>query len=102
MAVVYVSPKAVEDLDGIKDYIENSLKSPHTAKLTVLKIIGTYEKLADYPELGSELQGVSASLRCYRHLKSGNYIIFYRLNDGNVYVIRVLHKMMDFLKILVL
>ena len=43
MALVYVSPKAAEDLDGIKGYIENELKSPQAAKSTVLKIIDAYE-----------------------------------------------------------
>ena len=101
MALVYVSPKAAEDLDGIKGYIENELKSPQAAKSTVLKIIDAYEKLADYPELGGELRAASVSLKCYRHLRACNYIIFYRIKDGDVYVIRILHETMDCLKILI-
>ncbi len=39
MASVFISPKAVEDLDGIKDYIEIELKSPQAAKNVVKRII---------------------------------------------------------------
>lgn len=101
MAFVYLSPKAVEDLDGIKDYIEKKLKSPQAAKSTVLKIIDAYEKLADYPELGSELQVAAVSLKYYRHLRANRYIIFYRIEGENVYVIRILHDSMDCLKLLI-
>ncbi len=47
MALIFISPKAVEDLDGIKDYIENRLKNPIVAKRAVLRIIDAYGVLAD-------------------------------------------------------
>jgi len=101
MASVYVSPKAVEDLDNIRDYIKEELKSPQAAKEVVLKIISAYEMLANFPEMGSCLETRDASLQCYRHVPAGNYIVFYRIEDDNVYVVRILHCLMDYVKILV-
>ncbi len=100
MALIFISPKAVEDLDGIKDYIENRLKNPIAAKRTVLRIIDAYGVLADYPELGSLLQTSNKSLNQYRHLIADNYIVFYRIENGNVYIVRILHRLMNYLKIL--
>ena len=39
MASVFISPKAVEDLDGIKDYIEIELKSPQAAKMSLRELL---------------------------------------------------------------
>lgn len=100
MASVFVSPKAVEDLDGIKDYIEIELKSPQAAKIVVKKIIDGYEKLAEFPELGAEIETTNAFLKCYRHLVVDNYVVFYRVESGDVFVVRILHRLMDYLKIL--
>lgn len=59
----------VEDLDSIKNYIENDLTT-------------------------------SKPLKIYRHLVVENYAVFYRIEDGNVYVVRILNRLMDYLKIL--
>ena len=39
MAEIVFSPKAGEDLDGIKEYIETELKSPVAANNRVLEIL---------------------------------------------------------------
>lgn len=101
MAVVYVSPKAVEDLDDVKEYIENKLKSPQAAKNVVRKIIEAYEDLAEFPELGSDLETTNVALKFYRHIVVDNYIVFYRVHLGDVYVVRILHWLMDYLKFLI-
>lgn len=96
-----MSPKAVEDLDGVKEYIENELKSPQAAKNAVKKIIDAYEGLAEFPELGSELETTNVVLKSYRHIVVDNYIVFYRVHLGDVYVVRILHWLMDYLKFLI-
>ena len=52
MFEVKVSPQAAEDLLEIKNYIENELQNPIAAQNTVLKIVETYEDLANFPETG--------------------------------------------------
>lgn len=98
---MYMSPKAVEDLDGVKEYIENELKSPQAAKNAVKKIIDAYEGLAEFPELGSELETTNVALKSYRHIVVDNYIVFYRVHLGDVYVVQILHWLMDYLKFLI-
>ncbi|MCF0217355.1 MAG: type II toxin-antitoxin system RelE/ParE family toxin [Fibrobacteraceae bacterium] len=100
MAKLFVSPRAVEDLDNIRDYIKNELKSSQAAKNTVLKIISNYEQLALFPELGASLKTIDESLQRYRHLVVGSHVVFYRIEGGNIYIIRILHSQMDFLKTL--
>ena len=50
MFEVKITPQAAEDLLEIKNYIENELQNPIDAKNTVLKIVETYENLAEFPE----------------------------------------------------
>lgn len=100
MAALFVSPKAVEDLDGIKDYIENDLKSPQAAKKTIANIICGYEKLSHFPELGAEIETGNPRLTNYRHLVVENYVVFYRIEHGDVYVVRILNRLIDYLKVL--
>ena len=52
MFEVKVSPQAAADLLEIKNYIENELQNPIAAQNTVLKIVETYEDLANFPETG--------------------------------------------------
>ena len=52
MPVIIFSPKASEDLDSIKTYIESELSSPQAANEKVLEILDAINNLAVFPEIG--------------------------------------------------
>lgn len=49
---------------------------------------------AHFPQIGRRYETVSGiELRCYL---SGRHVIFYRIEDDGIFIIRVLHGRMDF------
>ena len=52
MPVIIFSPKASEDLDEIKAYIESELGSPKVACKKILEILDAIDNLAVFPDFG--------------------------------------------------
>ena len=100
MPSVVFSPKASEDLDSIKAYIESELGSPQAANEKVLEILDAIDNLAIFPEIGPSLKGKIDSLSRYRCLSVSNCIVFYRIELDQVLIIRILNSRMNYLKIL--
>ena len=100
MPVIIFSPKASEDLDSIKTYIESELGSPQTANEKILEILDAINNLAVFPEIGPSLKGKIDSLSRFRCLSVSNCIVFYRVELDKVLVVRILNNRMDYLKIL--
>lgn len=94
------SPDALNDLDEIFDYIQNELQNPAAAQRTVTGILNAVEKLRDFPEMGSLLSSVTGIESDYRHLVCGSYIAFYRVDDANVFIDRILYGGRDDVRIL--
>jgi len=97
---IKLSPKAIEDLQEIKSYIENDLQNSIAAKNTLNKIISTYEDLSLFPESGIPVQKNVPFATDYRFVLANNYSIFYRIENNTVFVIRILYSKRDFLSIL--
>ena len=100
MFEVKITPQAAEDLLEIKNYIENELQNPIAAKNTVLKIVETYENLAEFPETGIPVERYVLFPTDYKFVLANNYSIFYRIEDKIVRVIRILYSKRDFVRIL--
>ena len=100
MPVIIFSPKASEDLDSIKTYIDSELGSPQAANEKVLEILDAINNLAVFPEIGPSLKGKVDSLSRFRCLSVSNCIVFYRIGFDKVLVVRILNSRMDYLKIL--
>ncbi len=99
---LHIYPKAIQDIDGILDYIANQLHNPTAA----IKLIDDFE---------SALETVCAMPLCcplanneyvkeknLRKLIVNNYIVFYRAKaeTEQIEVLRVLYGMMNFKDIL--
>lgn len=97
---IKLSPKAIEDLQEIKSYIENDLQNPIAAKNTLNKIISTYEDLSILPESGIPVQKYVPFATDYRFVLANNYSIFYRISNEDILIIRILYSKRDFLNIL--
>jgi len=100
MFEVKVSPQAADDLLEIKDYIENELQNPIAAQSTILKIVETYEDLANFPEIGIPVEKYIDFPTDYKFVLANNYSIFYRIEGKIVRVVRILYSRRDFVRIL--
>jgi plasmid stabilization system protein ParE len=100
MAKLHVTPEAQDDLHGIKEYISVELENPIAATNMVSKIAEAMRGLINFPDRGAPLSSITDRPNNYRFLICGSYLVFYRHEDGNVYVVRVLYGRRDYMKIL--
>ena len=94
------SPLAQQDLDGIYQYISQTLHNPPSAKKIVMDILDGTEKLESFPFIGSIVEGLPAETGEYRVIGIHNYLVFYRVTAGHIFVDRVLYKRRDYLPLL--
>lgn len=94
------SPMALNDLDGIWDYIEKELCNSNAAKNTVERIMHSVDQLEVFAEIGTPLSSIIEIENDYRFLISGNYMVFYRVRDKEVYIDRILYRRRNYLSIL--
>lgn len=88
------------DLDEIWDYISSRLQNPGGAQRIVDEILDAVDQLAMFPELGTPLSSLADVVSDYRFLVTGNYLTFYRVQDSDIYVDRILYGRRDYLRIL--
>ena len=88
-----IMPMAEEDLDGIFDYIANTLEAPVAANRLMAKIEKSIQGLADAPRTGSKCRDEALDKKGYRKLIVDNYIAFYLVHDEEqvVIVMRVIY-----------
>ena len=94
------SPLAVQDLQEIKNYITLELASPLAAQNTLQKILHRLTRLQNYPRSGALLSAIIRINTDYRYLVCENYLAFYRYENKNIYITRILHSKRDFLTVL--
>lgn len=100
MAKINFTPEALDDMRGIKAYITDELCSEQSAINAIQKIMKRIRQLADFPEIGALLSSVISFDVPYRFLVCGNYTVFYKVENENVNIVRVLYSRRNFLKIL--
>lgn len=100
MVKLKISPEAKNDLAELKGYISQELCNPQAAVELTAMIIKKIRGLSEYPEIGASLSSVVDIQTDYRFLVCANYLIFYRYEDGVVFVSRILYGRRDYLHIL--
>ena len=95
-----ISPKAKDDLAEIKGYISQELCNPQAALNLVSRITKKIRELLEHPRIGTPLSSVMDIQTDYRFLVCANYLIFYRYEDGIVFVSRILYGRRDYTRIL--
>lgn len=100
MNALHISPAAQADLTEIKAYITEELENPIAAVSTVQRITKAIRALSANAFMGTPLSAVTDINSDYRYLVSGNYMVFYRAYDADVFVDRVLYGRRDYLRIL--
>jgi addiction module RelE/StbE family toxin len=97
-----IMPMAEEDLDGIFDYIVNTLEAPVAANRLMVKIEKAIQTLRDTPRIGPKCRDEILRKKGYRKLIIDNYIVFYLLNDEEriVIVMRVIYGRRNYIALL--
>ena len=94
------SPLSQNDLLEIQTYIEDDLQNPSAAVNIIKGIITKIRKLIAFPYMGAPLSSIIDVETDYRYLICGNYITFYRYENDTIFIIRILYKRRDYVKIL--
>jgi toxin ParE1/3/4 len=85
--------QAGSDLDGIWYYVATKSGSLDVADRLIDSITDRFSLLARYPNLGrARDEDLREGLRSF---PAGEYIIIYRIQDGDVVILRVLHASRD-------
>ena len=100
MTKIKFSPEAISDLQQIKAYIIDELCNEQAALNTIGKIIKKIRMLADFPASGAPFSSIVDFETDYRFLVCGNYMVFYRIEDQTINIIRVLYGRRNFMQIL--
>lgn len=64
------------------------------------RIAGRIRSLENHPQMGASLSAIVNMETAYRYLVCGNYLAFYRYENGAVYIDRVLYGKRDYVKTL--
>ena len=97
---IITSPRAIQDVEDIADYIGNKLFAPRSAEKFIDKVVETYERLSTFPEMGTELKKEFALKFQYRWVLIDNYILFYTVKEDTVIVMRVLFSSRNYMNAL--
>lgn len=97
---IHYSPESRHDLDDIWDYIVSELQNRSAAEHVINRIMDTVDHLKNFAEMGTPLSSIADVGTGYRFLVSGNYMVFYRVQDSNVYIDRVLYGQSDYMSVL--
>lgn len=97
---IRVTPAALNDLKEIKSYIENDISNPIAASNIINRIIHDYSHLESSPYMGPSLSSKVPFDTDYRYIVSGNYLIFYKVDDEFVSIYRILYGRRDYIKII--
>jgi toxin ParE1/3/4 len=85
-------PRALSDLEGIWDYTAESWGAAQ-AELYVRQLSSTMASLAERPLMVRACPELREGY--YRH-RSGAHVLFYRLTEDGIDVVRILHQRMDY------
>ena len=95
-----LSTLAMRDLVNIENYIIEELKNPTAAHRIVKLITKRIRSLAIHPLLGPVLCSMDNGSIEYRRLLCDNYCVYYRFDGDAILVIRILHNLQDYERIL--
>ncbi|NYB75600.1 type II toxin-antitoxin system RelE/ParE family toxin [Sedimentibacter hydroxybenzoicus DSM 7310] len=96
--IVQITSKALDDMDGIYNYIVTQLMAPETAMEQYNRIADVIEKLAFFPERIKVMESEPEVYMELRQIKIDNYSAFYIIRDNKVIVTRVLYGSSDISK----
>lgn len=96
-------PAAIADIFDTCDYITEKLKNPEAAESLKLRLLDSISLLKDNPYMGellvSRFDELDSKLD-YRFLIVSKQLVFYRVEEEIIEVVRILDSRTDYLSIL--
>ena len=92
MGKFFLRPLALNDLEGIWEYTFATW-GEEQAERYLHELNWAFEELARHPKLGRSCDVIREGYR--KHLV-GSHVVFYRVDDQDIEIVRVLHSSMDF------
>lgn len=93
MAKYTLSDEAIADLRGITRYTLANFGLAQAEKY-IDQLHRSAQIAADFPATGKRYMTVGGAT--YRQYNCGRHAIFYREEEGGIFIGRILHQMMDF------
>lgn len=94
------APEAIADIQQVRQYIAVVLKN-RTAAARIVKMLTDHcKQLKVHPQLGMSLAAKLGEASELRFLVCENWLVFYRLREDSVQIVRVLDGRTDYLRIL--
>ena len=94
------SKESKEDLIEIKQYIKYNLQEPETANKLITKIRKSIRTLKDNPEIYSIINDDIIKKLEIRKLIVDNYIIFYRIKNDSIEIVRIMYGRRNWINLL--
>lgn len=94
------SKESKQDLIGIKQYIKYNLQEPAIAEKLISKIRKEINDMKDNPELYTIIDDDIIRKLEIRKLIVDNYIIFYRIKDNNIQIVRIMYGRRNWINLL--
>jgi plasmid stabilization system protein ParE len=95
-----LSAEARRDLRNIHDYIADEKESPQTALKVIEKILDRIEDILRLPDSGTLLSAQVNFPTTYRYVRAAGYLIFYRREDNQIFVDKIIHGKRNYITIL--
>lgn len=92
---IEITNLAERDLENVGDYIAYELKNPSAAESIVKGIRKQINALADFPERNELDEDVLLAELGVRKDYFKNYKIYYIILEDTIYIVRILHMLVD-------
>ena len=91
---VKLNPRAIREIESIYKYIANEKLDPENARGQINRIKKSIMNLDTFPQSHQERNEGRYAKRGYRQLLIDNYIVIFRIDEGNkiVYVVTVQYQ----------
>lgn len=94
------SKESKEDLVGIKQYIKYNLQEPETAQKLISKIRKEINDLKHNPKIYGVIDDDLIKKLEIRKMIVDNYIVFYRIKNDNIEIVRVMYARRNWIHLL--
>ena len=94
------SKESKEDLIRIKQYIKYNLQEPETANKLISKIRKSIKTLKDNPNIYTIIDDDVIRKLEIRKLIVDNYIVFYRIKNDNIEIVRIMYGRRNWINLL--
>lgn len=94
------SKDARQDLINIKKYIKYNLQEPNIAQKLIMKIKSEVEKLRNNPKIYTIIDDDIIKKLEIRKIIIDNYIVFYRINNESIQIVRIMYGRRNWMTLL--